>query len=80
MLEIVIANAAPIDCYVGALSDQNKCMERQNSLRTIFVNYFKVTLYHRVKGVTFRRILAEHEYDFEKLNEIWMAKKKVRYR
>lgn len=78
MLDIVVANAAPITSYVGALSDQNKCMDRQNSLRSIFVNYFKVTLYHRVKGVTFRRVLAEHEYDLEKLTEIWMAKKRVR--
>lgn len=63
--------------HVAALSDQNKCMERQNSLRPIFVNYFKVTLYHRVKAVTFRRVLADHGYDIEQLLDVWNAKKSV---
>lgn len=76
-MDIVMSNAQPIYKDVEDLSDQNKCMERQNSLRPIFVNYFKVTLYHRVKAVTFRRILAEHEYDLEGLEEIWNTSKKV---
>lgn len=77
-MNIAMTNAQSIDNDVEDLSDQNKCMERQNSLRPIFVNYFKVTLYHRVKAVTFRRILAEHEYDLEALEEIWNTSKKVR--
>lgn len=63
--------------HVVALNDQTKCMERQNSLRPIFVNYFKVTLYHRVRAVTFRRVLAEHGYDLDMLHEIWEAKQVV---
>jgi hypothetical protein len=33
--------------------------------------------YFSVKGVTFRRILAEQGYDFEALKTIWFDKKKV---
>ena len=73
----MLENAAPTSVYVEALDDQNKCMDRQNSLRPIFVNYFKVTLYHRVKAVTFRRVLADHGYDMEQLHEIWNDKKRV---
>lgn len=77
MLKLVCEHATPMNDHVAALNDQNKCLERQNSLRPIFVNYFKVTLYHRVKGVTFRRVLADHGYDLEMLQEIWEAKKAV---
>lgn len=76
MLELVTASASPISREFAALRDQNKCMDRQNSLRPIFVNYFKVTLYHRVKAVTFRRIIADHGYDLEQLHEVWESKKK----
>lgn len=77
MLQLVCEYATPMNEHVAALNDQTKCVERQHSLRPIFVNYFKVTLYHRVKAVTFRRILADHGYDLEMLHEIWEAKKSV---
>jgi maternal-effect protein exuperantia len=76
MNELVVKRASPIQSHFNALDDQNKCMERQNSMRPIFVNYFKVTLYHRVRGVTFRRVLADHGYDLEKLKNVWEEKKK----
>lgn len=77
MHELVFQRASSIKSHFASLDDQNKCMERQNSMRPIFVNYFKVTLYHRVRGVTFRRVLADHGYDFESLKEVWESKKKV---
>lgn len=78
MHELVFQRATSIESHFSSLNDQNKCMERQNSMRPIFVNYFKVTLYHRVRGVTFRRVLADHGYDLESLKETWESKKKVR--
>ncbi len=77
MHELVFQRALSIQSHFASLEDQNKCMDRQNSMRPIFVNYFKVTLYHRVRGVTFRRVLADHGFDFEKLKDIWESKKKV---
>lgn len=74
---MICEHAAPMNEHVAALSDQNKCMERQNGLRPIFVNYFKVSIYHRVKAVTFRRVLADHGYDIDQLLEVWNAKKSV---
>ncbi|KAG4074673.1 hypothetical protein HA402_004544 [Bradysia odoriphaga] len=76
MHDLVFQRASSIKSHFASLDDQNKCMERQNSMRPIFVNYFKVTLYHRVRGVTFRRVLADHGYDFESLKEAWESKKK----
>lgn len=76
MHELVFERAASIRSHFSSLDDQNKCMERQNSMRPIFVNYFKVTLYHRVRGVTFRRVLADHGYDFESIKDVWEQKKK----
>lgn len=78
MHELVFQRASPVQEHFSSLDDQNKCMERQNSMRPIFVNYFKVTLYHRVRGVTFRRVLADNGYDFESLKDIWESKKRVR--
>lgn len=77
MVEMICEHAAPMNEHVAALSDQNKCMERQNGLRPIFVNYFKVSIYHRVKAVTFRRVLADHGYDIDQLLDVWNAKKSV---
>lgn len=68
-------NLTSID--VNELQDQNKCLDRQNSLRTIFVNYFKTSKYYRVRAVTFRRVLAENGYDLTTLQEIWCSTKKV---
>jgi len=76
MNALVFQRASPIQAHFSLLNDQNKCMDRQNSMRPIFVNYFKVTLYHRVRGVTFRRVLADHKYDFESLKDVWETKKK----
>jgi maternal-effect protein exuperantia len=76
MHELVFQRASSIKSHFSSLDDQNKCMERQNSMRPIFVNYFKVTLYHRVRGVTFRRVLADHGYDFEAIKDVWESKKK----
>lgn len=78
MHDLVYQRATSIQSHFASLDDQNKCMERQNSMRPIFVNYFKITLYHRVRGVTFRRVLAEHGYDLDSLNKAWETKKKVK--
>lgn len=68
--------AQPIECDLNELQTQNENLERQNSFRPVFLNYFKTTLYHRVRAVKFRIILAEQGYDLQTLNEIWSEKQK----
>lgn len=68
--------AQPIECDLNELQTQNENLERQNSFRPVFLNYFKSTLYHRVRAVRFRIILAEHSYDLQTLNAVWSEKKK----
>lgn len=62
---------------LNILSAQQEVINRQNSLRPLFVNYFRGKLYHRLLAVDCRRSLAEHGYDIEKLQEIWAEKKMV---
>lgn len=54
-------------------------MDLQHSFRPVFVDYFKVNLYHRYKAVTFRRVLSEKGYDLKSLETIWTDKQKVIY-
>lgn len=67
----------PIDQEINELTNQRTILEKQNSLRPIFLQYFKSTLYHRVRAVTFRRVLAEHGLDYESLNIFWNESKRV---
>lgn len=62
---------------LNVLSAQQDVIKRQNSLRPLFVNYFRGKIYHRLLAVDCRRSLAEHGYDIEKLQEIWDEKKTV---
>lgn len=62
---------------LNVLSAQQDVIKRQNSLRPLFVNYFRGKIYHRLLAVDCRRSLAEHGYDIEKLQEIWEDKKLV---
>lgn len=66
-----------VKCDINELSEQNKCMDLQHSFRPVFVDYFKVNLYHRYKAVTFRRVLSEKGYDLQSLQTIWNEKQKV---
>lgn len=66
-----------VKCDINELSEQNKCMDLQHSYRPVFVDYFKVNLYHRYKAVTFRRVLSEKGYDLKSLETIWNEKNKV---
>ncbi|KMY95319.1 maternal protein exuperantia [Drosophila simulans] len=56
------------------LDIQNENLERQNTFRPVFLNYFKTTLYHRVRAVKFRIVLAENGFDLNKLSAIWAEK------
>lgn len=69
-------HARPIQCDISELQAQNENLQRQNSFRPVFLNYFKTTLYHRVRAVKFRIILAENSYDLQALNDIWSEKKR----
>lgn len=60
---------------LNALDEQNEVIVRQNSLRPLFVNYFRGKIYQRVRAVDFRRSLAEHGFDLDKLKTIWDDKK-----
>ncbi|XP_055686851.1 maternal protein exuperantia [Lutzomyia longipalpis] len=73
---VITGMATTIDENLQELGGQQTILDRQNSLRTIFVNYFKTTLYHRVRGVTFRRVLAEQGFDMTKLQDIWGKEKR----
>uniref|UniRef100_A0A1A9WJN4 Uncharacterized protein n=1 Tax=Glossina brevipalpis TaxID=37001 RepID=A0A1A9WJN4_9MUSC len=76
MLNALRNYAKPIECDLNELQTQNENLERQNSFRPVFLNYFKTTIYHRVRAVKFRIILAEHGYDLTTLNAIWSDKKR----
>ncbi|KAH8369720.1 hypothetical protein KR093_000682 [Drosophila rubida] len=65
----------PISGDVKELDTQNLNLERQNSFRPVFLNYFKTTLYHRVRAVKFRIVLAENGFDLTTLNDIWTDKR-----
>lgn len=67
--------AQTIASDINELQTQNENLERQNSFRPVFIHYFKSTLYHRVRAVKFRIILAEHGYDLQSLNAIWTEQK-----
>ncbi|XP_017073045.1 maternal protein exuperantia [Drosophila eugracilis] len=60
---------------IQELDTQNENLERQNSFRPLFLNYFKTTLYHRVRAVKFRIVLAENGFDLNTLNAIWADKR-----
>jgi len=64
----------PVSGDVKELDTQNLNLERQNSFRPVFLNYFKTTLYHRVRAVKFRIVLAENGFDLTTLNDIWTDK------
>lgn len=79
MLNMIYGYANPVSQDIAELRTQRMNLERQNSLRPIFLQYFRTTLYHRVKAVTFRRVLAESGQDFESLQKIWSVNKKVSF-
>ncbi|KAH8254444.1 hypothetical protein KR032_010137 [Drosophila birchii] len=77
-LENLLNALKPFAKLVGSdvqeLDTQNENLERQNSFRPVFLNYFKTTLYHRVRAVKFRIVLAENGFDLSSLNAIWADK------
>ncbi|KAH8355656.1 maternal protein exuperantia [Drosophila serrata] len=77
-LENLLNALKPFAKLVGSdvqeLDTQNENLERQNSFRPVFLNYFKTTLYHRVRAVKFRIVLAENGFDLNSLNAIWTDK------
>uniref|UniRef100_U5EVD9 Putative exuperantia n=1 Tax=Corethrella appendiculata TaxID=1370023 RepID=U5EVD9_9DIPT len=75
MINILCDLASPITKEITELNEQEQILLRQNSLRSVFIQYFKTTLYHRVKAVTYRRVLAECGYDFDSLKQIWTNNK-----
>lgn len=70
--------AHSIDIEIEELKEQERILERQSSLRPIFLQYFRSTLHYRVKAVTYRRVLAELGYEMEGLQALWNESKKVR--
>ncbi|XP_055839251.1 maternal protein exuperantia isoform X2 [Episyrphus balteatus] len=76
MHEIITQYAQPISCDLDELESQNLMLERQNSFRPVFLNYFKATLQHRLRAVKYRIILAENGHDLTSLNTIWTEKQK----
>ncbi|KAL5286044.1 exu family protein [Megaselia abdita] len=76
MLKIVNQYAHPVQVELDELQRESKNLERQNSFRPVFLQYFKTTLYHRVKAVKFRIVLAENCHDLNSLSTIWNEKRK----
>ncbi|XP_055917841.1 maternal protein exuperantia isoform X2 [Eupeodes corollae] len=76
MHDIITQYAQPISCDLDELESQNLMLERQNSFRPVFLNYFKATLQHRLRAVKYRIILAENGHDLNSLNTIWTEKQK----
>lgn len=77
MNNYVWQKAMPSSSELQHLKEQEDCLVRQNSLRNVFLQYFRSTLYHRVRAVTYRRLLAEANFDNESLEELWKTGKKV---
>ncbi|ALC41514.1 exu [Drosophila busckii] len=75
LFEALQPYAEPLGCDIKELDTQNVNLERQNSFRPVFLNYFKTTLYHRVRAVKFRIVLAESGFDLTTLNDIWTDKR-----
>lgn len=67
-----------VEQSLSVLSVQQDVIKRQNSLRPLFVNYFRGKMYQRLLAVECRRLLAEAGYDIDKLQEVWDEKKTVR--
>ncbi|XP_053686853.1 maternal protein exuperantia [Sabethes cyaneus] len=76
MCTVLCELASPITCEISELDEQEKILLRQNSLRPVFLQYFKTTIYHRVKAVTYRRVLAEYGHDFASLMQMWTDQKR----
>lgn len=76
MLKLVNQYAHTIQVELDELQRESKNLERQNSFRPVFLQYFKTTLYHRVKAVKFRIVLAENGHDLNSLSTIWNEKRK----
>uniref|UniRef100_T1GIA2 Uncharacterized protein n=1 Tax=Megaselia scalaris TaxID=36166 RepID=T1GIA2_MEGSC len=76
MLKTVNQYAHPVQVELDELQRESKNLERQNSFRPVFLQYFKTTLYHRVKAVKFRIVLAENGHDLNSLSTIWNEKRK----
>lgn len=76
MCTVLCELASPITCEISELDEQENILVRQNSLRPVFLQYFKTTIYHRVKAVTYRRVLAECGHDFESLHQVWTESKR----
>ncbi|ETN67967.1 maternal protein exuperantia [Anopheles darlingi] len=76
MCEVLCELASPISTEISELDEQEKILVRQNSLRPVFLLYFKTTIYHRVKAVTYRRVLAEIGHDYESLRKVWQESKR----
>lgn len=76
MVNVLYEYCHPVSQEIAELRNQRAILERQNSLRPIFLQYFKSTLYHRVRAVTYRRVLAEHGQDFDELKKLWTVKKR----
>lgn len=76
MCAVLCEFASPISTEISELDEQENILARQNSLRPVFLLYFKTTIYHRVKAVTYRRVLAECGHDYESLRQVWQEKKR----
>ncbi|XP_058064977.1 maternal protein exuperantia-like, partial [Anopheles bellator] len=76
MCEVLCELASPISNEISELDEQEKILVRQNSLRPVFLLYFKTTIYHRVKAVTYRRVVAETGHDYESLRQVWQESKR----
>jgi len=75
-MQLALSYAHSIDVEIEELKEQERILERQSSLRPIFLQYFRTTLHHRVKAVTYRRVLAELGYNLEALQALWTESKK----
>ncbi|CAO1346489.1 unnamed protein product [Diamesa serratosioi] len=69
--EFIRSKAKPVEDELNELDEQEENLVRQNSLRSVFLQYFRSTLYHRVKAVTYRRLLAEAKHNNDTLEQLW---------
>ncbi|XP_063702517.1 maternal protein exuperantia [Culicoides brevitarsis] len=76
LMEFCCEYGCTTDQEMKELDEQEKIVLRQNTLRPIFLEYFRTTLYHRVRAVTYRRVLAENGHELTSLHKLWEEEKR----
>lgn len=71
MIELIRVFARPVSNEINELAGLKKLLECQNTLRPVFGAFLKSTKVDRVFASRLRRLLAENNINYEKLEATW---------